>query len=379
MKRSLFMRRAALIALACAAGSATLPINSAKADIQRFKFSSGSNYLIVEILEDDLVHFELSPFGPGPEPTAPIFTTPQVLKTDYDGPSSLTRSELDGSTLETPETRVAVDTDTLCATVTDRVRGVELTTLCPHNLSSDFKGLRIAPGSTQHVYGLGEQFIVESPDGDWTGRVRSPGDDFGNQMVPFGGGAAGNAQVPVMYAVGPDNANYVLFLDQVYKQRWDFTTSPWQVETWGDQIRWYVMTGPDLRDLRSDYMELTGHPPVPPKKMFGLWISEYGYDNWGEIESKLATLRANHFPVDGFVLDLQWFGGITSGSDDSNMGQITWDLGNFPDPAGKLASYRNHEGLGIIAIEESYRKQEPAGARQPAEPWLACASWLRQL
>ena len=39
-----------------------------------------------------------------------------------------------------------------------------------------------------------------------------------------------------MYAVGPDNANYVLFLDQVYKQRWDFTTSPWQVETWGDQI-----------------------------------------------------------------------------------------------------------------------------------------------
>ena len=25
-----------------------------------------------------------------------------------------------------------------------------------------------------------------------------------------------------MYAVGPDNANYALFLDQVYKQRWDF-------------------------------------------------------------------------------------------------------------------------------------------------------------
>ena len=46
----------------------------------------------------------------------------------------------------------------------------------------------------QHVYGLGEQFIVESPDGDWTGRVRSPGDDFGDQMVPFGSGAAGNAR-----------------------------------------------------------------------------------------------------------------------------------------------------------------------------------------
>ena len=40
------------------------------------------------------------------------------------------------------------------------------------------------------------------------------------------------------------------------------------------------MTGPNLPDLRRDYMELTGHPPVPPKKLFGLWVSEYGYDNW---------------------------------------------------------------------------------------------------
>jgi alpha-glucosidase len=82
-----------------------------------------------------------------------------------------------------------------------------------------------------------------------------------------------------MYAVGPNNANYAMFLDQVYKQNWDFTGNPWKVETWGDQIRWYLMTGPDLPDLRKDYMELTGRPPVPPKQMFGLWVSEDGYDN----------------------------------------------------------------------------------------------------
>jgi hypothetical protein len=88
--------------------------------------------------------------------------------------------------------------------------------------------------------------------------------------------------------------------------------------------------------------------------MFGLWISEYGYENWAELESKYATLRGNQFPVDGFVLDLQWFGGITADSDDSKMGRVTWDLAAFPDPATKLASYRDEDGLGTMMIEESY-------------------------
>jgi alpha-glucosidase (family GH31 glycosyl hydrolase) len=303
-----------------AAMVATSP-RQALAVVQRVKFLSGDNYLIVEFLDDDLVHFELSAVGPGPGTGSPIFTTPQVAKTDYAGPSSFTQF---GSTLETPEIRVAVDTTTLCVTATDKIKHLLLTALCPLNLTQAWKGLTLTPERMQHVYGLGEQFItVGSADGDWTGRIKSPGDTFGNQMVGFNGGANGNAQIPVMYAVGPNNANYALFLDQVYKTTWDFTANPWKVETWGDQIRWYLMTGPDLPDLRKDYMELTGRPLVPPKKMFGLWVSEYGYDNWAEIEGKLSTLRTNKFPIDGFVLDLQWFGGVSANSDDSNMGRVT--------------------------------------------------------
>jgi alpha-glucosidase len=64
---------------------------------------------------------------------------------------------------------------------------------------------------------------------------------------------------------------------------------------YGDQLRWYVMTGPNLPDLRADYMELTGRPPVPPRKAFGLWVSEFGYDNFGQIDTLLAGLRASDF------------------------------------------------------------------------------------
>ncbi len=332
-----------------------LPAERTMAAVQRVKFTSGNNYLIVEFLDNDLIHFEVSAFGPGPSTGTPIFTTPQVYKTSYAGPTSFSQS---GNTLETPEVRVVVDPTSLCVTTTDKMRSpqLQLNRICPLNLLQDWKGLTITKESMQNAYGLGEQFFMGgSADGDWDGRVRTPGGNFGNAMVyDPDNGPVGNAQIPVMFAVGPNNAGYGLFLDQIYKQQWTMNTSPWRVETWGDQLRWYVMTGPNLPDLRQDYMELTGRPPIPPKKAFGLWVSEYSYDNWMEIDTRLSELRTNKFPVDGFLLDLAWFGGVTAGSDNSNMGRLTWDMTNFPNPATKVASYRNNEGIGLMTIEESY-------------------------
>lgn len=350
-------RRRAFTAVALLTLAAFLS-GPAFAAVERVKFQAGDQYLIIELLRDDLLHFEVAAGGAGPAITAPLSTTPQVAKTDYPGPSRLTRSGTGGITLNTAAMRVVVDPASLCMTVTDTVRGVELTRLCPQNLGADWKTLTIAPGSMQNLYGLGEQFITAGePDGDWTApnhQVRSAGDNFGNQMVGFNGGAVGNAQFPILYALGAGSANYALFLDMPYKQRWDFTNNPWKVETWGDQLRGYLFSGADLPALRTAYMELTGHPPVPPRKMFGLWVSEYGFDGWTEIDDKLAALRGDQFPVDGFVLDLQWFGGVPAiGTNPSRMGSLTWDTGRFPDPAGHIADYGSR-GIGLITIEESY-------------------------
>ncbi|HYF66171.1 MAG TPA: TIM-barrel domain-containing protein, partial [Herpetosiphonaceae bacterium] len=319
--------------------------------VKRVKYQAGTAYVVVEILDDDLVHFEASALTAAPSTDAPLFTTPLVAKTNYPGPASFSQA---GNTLETADLRLTVNPTSLCVTVHDKLKAITLTTTCPADLTSAMKKMTMTPESMQNVYGLGQQFFREGANGDWTGRVRSPG-SFGNVMSGDGanGGAVGNTQIPVMYALGANNANYALYADQVYKQRWDFVASPWTFETEGEQVRWYVLSGPSLADLRQDYLELTGKPPVPPKKAFGLWVSEYGYDNWAELEGKLATLRTNAFPVDGFVLDLQWFGGIT-GSDATRMGSLTWDQTRFPNPAAKIASYKTTEGLGIIPIEESY-------------------------
>jgi hypothetical protein len=81
-------------------------------------------------------------------------------------------------------------------------------------------------------------------------------------------------------------------LDNVYGQSWAFDQSPWQVDTFGDQLRFYVMAGPSLLDLRHDYLELTGTPPVPPRKASGLWVSEFGYDDFDH-----ADLRRRRAPL----------------------------------------------------------------------------------
>jgi alpha-glucosidase (family GH31 glycosyl hydrolase) len=346
--------------------------------VERRQFTATAGYLVVEVLDDDLVHFEASAVGSPPSLAQPLFTSPMVLKKDYGGPSTFTDG---GLTLETPAMRLIIEAASLCVRVEDKARGnAHLSTICPLEMDKPFKGIDLDPTSMTQVYGLGQQFTaVQSPncrfvqataDGDWIAHgVREGmvvnGLDAGNGFQGLQCAAVGNVQIPVLYAVGTGGLNYALFMDNVYKQRWDFTGTPWKARMYGDQLRWYVMTGPDLPDLRADYMELTGRPPVPPRKAFGLWVSEFGYDNFGQIDNLLAGLRSNDFQVDGFVLDLNWFGGVVNNNNQpkTHMGRLNWDEDqssdlkanpySFQNPGAKVKSYAA-DHIGLTAIEESY-------------------------
>lgn len=333
--------------------------------VERRKFSIPSAYLVVEVLDDDLVHFELSPIGSGPPLDRALPTSPMVHKTNYAGPSTFVDS---GNQLETADLRLIVNTSDLCVEVLDKKQGnVRLTKLCP-NLVQAFKGLDIERGKITQVYGLGQQFkTLGSTDGDWIQHgVREGQEGLGNGFQGFQDAAVGNVQIPVYYALGDNGINYALFVDNVYHQKWEFNTSPWRARMFGDQVRWYIMSGADLPDLRADFMELVGTPPVPPRKSFGLWVSEFGYDNFGQIDTLLAGLRADDFPVDGFVLDLNWFGGIAPNDrDKSTMGRLDWDKDqaqppilstnpySFPNPEAEIQKYHN-DNIALTVIEESY-------------------------
>lgn len=325
--------------------------------------------LAVEILDDGLIHFEFSPEGASSESGARIYTTPMVVRRDHAGPTRLHRHGRHA--LETTALRLEID-KILCLHVTDLTRrpAARLTTLCPGAVGPGRNVLAVAPTSIQNLYGLGEHFLTAGEaNGDLLGRVIRPGTEIGNALNLFNGGFTGNAQFPILYALGSAGRSYALFLDQLSPQTWDFTGDPWRVTMPGEAIRGYLLAGADPARLRRRYMGLVGRPPVPPKKMFGLWVSEFGFDSWSELEDKLHTLRANQVPVDGFVLDLQWFGGVFRRP--SHMGALTFDTASFPDPAGEIARLRNEQGVGLTLIEESY-----VDASRPEYADLAARGYL---
>ena len=55
--------------------------------VQRVQFSNRTGYVVIEVLDDGLLHVEFS-IGSGPAVTSAIHTSPMVYKTDYAGPAN---------------------------------------------------------------------------------------------------------------------------------------------------------------------------------------------------------------------------------------------------------------------------------------------------
>jgi alpha-glucosidase len=323
--------------------------------IQRIQFKGNNENKVILTLEcwdDDLIHFRF-----GDEKTNGkmfINTTPSIAKTDYIG---ATEFQQNGNTIETRDLKIVYNPYNLTVTMIDKQqKDLVLVSFTPTSVDGIWRGFKANKKSHTHFFGLGQEFDFSklgSTNFDWDGKKRTSG-KHGNEMVYANGGATGNTQIPILYALHSSKyENYAVLYDNEYKQRWNFTQKDeWTAEADGGEVDFFFFHGHDLKDLRKDFMELTGKPPIPPKKMFGLWVSEFGYDNWEEVDDKLATLRKNNFPLDGFVLDLQWFGGIKK--ENPQMGKLDWDTKNFPNPRTKILDYDQKHGVGIMTIEEPY-------------------------
>ncbi len=356
-------RRHLLAALLCACACRTDQSGALGAgipDIPRLAFDQDGRRLIVEMLPGS-VHFELGAADRPFDRSRPIFTSPMV--SGHPSGEGLRR----GRGVVEKEVEVAVDRS-LCASVTRGGRPLARVCPAPGGIAVD-----PFPGSSGQVdaYGLGQSCIEPGlTNPDWAGRVRRPGNEYGNRMEKFDGGACGNTQIPIVYALDPRGEAFALFVDEPRALTWDLTGRVWRVTSRARALRFYLLTARSLRELRADYLALTGRPPVPPRAAFGLWVSEYGYEDWTEVDGVLAGLEKHGFPVSGIILDLQWFGGIREGREDTRMGRLEFDTSHFPDPAAKIAALRA-KGIGVIPIEESYiGRALPEHARLAKEGFL---------
>jgi alpha-glucosidase (family GH31 glycosyl hydrolase) len=328
-------------------------ISTALANPFIYKQDKTNTHLKIEFLKNRGLHFEIINQMPALDR---IWSSPMVLKNTLALDKKVVQT---GKEIENNYFKVEVNTQSLCVSIYDKKQNWHMLSNCPFNTQAPWKGLTLDTIGTKNLYGLGQYFTNPgTADGDLVGRVWDPlAHTHGNALRSFSKGANSYAMFPVLYAMGEANKNFLFFYDNVYKQMWSFNQSPWNVQSYGDAMRWFVYTADDIKKLRRSYMQLTGKAPVPSKDVFGLWVSEFGYDNWDEVDWNLSQLRKQKIPVDGFALDIQWFGGdFYMGNVDrsgSRFGTLAFDETNFPNPKAKIQSYKD-AGVRMMTIEESY-------------------------
>ncbi|MCX6119147.1 MAG: DUF5110 domain-containing protein [Proteobacteria bacterium] len=309
----------------------------------------GNQWLKLEFLSNEMIHFE---FGSGTSENAerPIKRSPLFADAQFTG--APTFIEETSSRFKTSD--LVVEIKGICFEVSARLSNRLIGTYCAGGLQRSWKNLKIETSGLTHVYGLGQTFDEKGDIyANRLGRVTQTAGDYGNFMKSHLGGAVGEVIFPVTYSLGGGEETHLFILDNVYKQTWDLSTSTWNIGMFGDSIAGFVGVYTNPLQARKKLMTLTGKPLLPPKKIFGFWMSEYGYDDWQEIDQRLNSMRSDRFPIDGFFLDLQWFGNVTPGSDFTAMGKLRFDESKFPEPKRNIDRY-SRQGIGLIPIEESY-------------------------
>lgn len=331
-------------------GLITLPFASTMASVEVYHYANANDTMQIYSLDDDLLLFQYKQ-GKHSKLTS-IPPSPFVQKVQFQGPSAY-RSLPNG--FQTKNIKVVVYQQSLCVRVYDLKQKSNLTKICPHHLDHHIKSIRMDPAGLSHAYGLGQQFIKPGQtDGDWVVHGLRDTGPFGNTLEVFDGGFVGNLQIPVMYALGKDLKNFGVFVTNPQKQKWVFSKEVWRAQVnGGDQISFYFMRGKNLSSLRKTYMELTGKPPVPPKKMMGVWISDTAVGSWKDVDTASQDMRKQNIPFEGFVLSNKWFGGVQEASPKTYMGRMAWDDRNFPNAKEKLRTYSDQH-IGFVLMETPY-------------------------
>ena len=141
------------------------------------------------------------------------------------------------------------------------------------------------------------------------------------------------------YAVHFDNPS-IGYLDLDSKKENTLT-----YETISGRKTYQVIVG----DLVTNYTELTGRQPLPPRWAFGNFSSRFGYHSQEEVEKTIRKFEENKIPVDAIILDLYWFGKGIKGT----MGNLDWDKDNFPNP-DKMIADLNKKNIKTILITEPF-------------------------
>jgi alpha-glucosidase len=145
---------------------------------------------------------------------------------------------------------------------------------------------------------------------------------------------------------------YGIFFDNTYRSSFDFGAefrNRYSFGAEGGELNYYFFYGPDPKTVLSEFTELVGRTPLPPRWALGYQQSRYSYYPEKMVRFIADNFRERNIPCDVIYLDIHYMNGYRV---------FTWNKSRFADP-GKMISDLKSEGFRIVTIIDPGIKVDP--------------------
>ncbi len=224
----------------------------------------------------------------------------------------------------------------------------------------DTRGFRFQLFENEQIFGGGERALPMNRRGYRVNLYNTP-------VYGYGLGAE-NLSFSVPFFIS--SAGYALFFDNPSKGYVDIGLTDKNVLEAGftsGELTYYVVFGKSLDEIMNNYTAITGRQPLPPRWVFGNFVSRFGYRSEEQVKQVVAKMKQDHFPMDGLVFDLFWFGDAVKGT----LGNFDWvNTQKWPNPKQMLTDFRTKDNLKSVLITEPYILQNTKTYAE-AVPFLA--------
>ena len=201
---------------------------------------------------------------------------------------------------------------------------------------------QLSLGVGELVYGMGERFNALVRNGQSV--------DIWNED---GGTSTDQSYKNIPFYLS--NKGYGVFVNHPEKVSFEVATeavTKVEFSVPGEELDYFFLNGPTMKDTLKRYTDLTGKPALPPVWTFGLWLSTSFTTNYDEetVMSFIDGMLDRGIPMKVFHFDCFWM-------KDFHWSDFLWDSRVFPDPKGMLTRIKE-KGLKICVWINPYIGQE---------------------
>ncbi len=197
----------------------------------------------------------------------------------------------------------------------------------------------------EHYYGLGEKSDNLDKRGGAYVMWNTDAYGWGPSSDPL------YVDIPFFLALRAGRA-YGLFFDNTYRSSFDMGREfpdQYSFGAEGGELNYYLINGPDPRQVLERYTALTGRMPLPARWQIAYHQSRYSYYPESMVRFIARNFRERHIPCDALFLDIHYMDGYRI---------FTWDKTRFPNPPAMLADLRR-QGFRVVTIIDPGVKVDP--------------------